>query len=136
MPMIKQNDPDWKYAIIKIYTSGQISLSHRKTEKISLHDWQTSLGGGFIEIVGGRILQTVGDKHDIKMIVDEDGLNKQLKVNPIASSLYDGGAIVGDVLIGVQKMIGGEPDIAAMPIDVAKDIIYRIEAWALINHIF
>lgn len=133
--MIKRKDPAWKYAIIEIYTSGLISLSPRKTEKISLHDWQISLGG-YLEIVSGRTLHMVGGQHDIKMIVDEDGWNKQLKVNPIASSLYDGGVIVGDVLIGVQKMIGGEPDIAAMPIGVARDIIDRIKAWTLINHTF
>lgn len=130
---------EWKYAVIKIYARGGIiAVQPRKTRLLSLHDWQTNVGG-FIETVGRtKPLEMIGDGIDLRMLVDEDGIRKELPVNPIASELYarPDALIMGDAVLGEQTMTNDGPDIVAMDIKKAYVIKERLQSWVLLMHIF
>jgi len=77
------------------------SLELYKSKKISLEEMQ--------KIVGGYI-EFVYMPHDKVLIIDEDGIEKQLPVNAVASSLYQqfttrNGIIVGRVIFADSNEI-------------------------------
>ena len=130
---------EWKYAVLKIYARGGIiAVQPRETRVLSLHDWHTNVGG-FIETVARtKPLEMIGDGIDLRMLVDEDGIRKELPVNPIASELYarPDAMIVGDAVLCEQAMTSIGPDLVAMDIKKAYEIKERLQSWVLLMHIF
>ena len=94
--------------VISIKATDEISVA--KIVGDSLHALQKMVGG-FIEIVRPRYL-----RKPYVMIVNEEGLLRNLPVNNTASMLYAGiTPIVGDVLI-MQEIFSdeGEPELVGL----------------------
>lgn len=130
---------EWKYALIKIYARGGIiAVQPRKTRVLTLHDWQTNVGGFIETVCRTKPLEMIGDGVDLRMVVDDEGIRKQLPVNPIASELYANprALIFGDAVLCEQAIVDGEPDIVAMDIKKAYEIKERLQSWVLLMHIF
>jgi malonyl CoA-acyl carrier protein transacylase len=97
---------------IKITTDDEISVVdiHEPT----LKGMQKEVDG-YIQTVRGYNLNDldVPEKRNLLMIVNEDGLNKELLYNEIAADLADD-YIVGDVLIMAEGFVNGDPDIVGL----------------------
>ncbi len=65
--------------------------------EFSLEELKTAIGGGYIEIV--RLYRRDEWGNPLIMIVDEDGIRKQLPVNHHASELYGKDYIYGPALV-------------------------------------
>ena len=78
--------------------------------------------GGWIETVNihtdyqGNVEALTPYRMGLVMVVNEDGLQKQLPMNARAMNFYPG-AIVGDVFLCALGMVGGEPDLVGLPDD-------------------
>lgn len=98
---------------IKITTDGRA-----KTIEIDGLKGMQKAVGGYIQTVRSYELSNlvVPNNHSLLMIVDEDGKNKRLKLNEIATALYGNwwDEIVGDVLIMAEGFVDGEPDIVGL----------------------
>lgn len=105
-----------EYAIIVGRTDGTF-------ETVSLEDWHLSLqliheklNDGFFEIVVPVMFRNTLYE-DVRMLVDDMGLLKELEVNKVATGLYGSpfDVIVGDVIYctASPQVIEDEPDIYA-----------------------
>lgn len=106
--------------VISIKAVDEISLA--KIDGESLHKLQ-SMVGGFIEIVRPQYL-----KRPYVMIVNEEGLLRDLPVNNTASLLYAGiTPIVGDVVIMKEGYNDeGEPDILGLEPTEASGLLEEL----------
>ena len=86
---------DKVFFALVLRTSGAVEVKQFNAPELPLK-WLQEQVGGYIEIVRGSILP--GDAY---MIVNEDGLYKELPLNRLASWLYSAGnvGIVGDVVV-------------------------------------
>jgi len=79
--------------------------------------------GGWIEIVRPRLLPP-----ELVMIVDEEGLLKELPINLIGTHLYGITAptpIVGPVVIAGEGIVDGEPDLIGLTDQQCDDLLSR-----------
>jgi hypothetical protein len=67
-------------------------------ETFSIEELQEMVGGYFEYV-------PVPNKPSMRLVVNEDGLIKDLPINPMASGVY-GAVIVGDALYTPMKMLG------------------------------
>ncbi len=86
-----------KFGVVVITTSGDIRIENVSARDLSL-DFLRNMVDGHIEVVHCTALSgTIFE--DLRMIVDENGLYKEKPVNVLASALYSGHVIVGDVVL-------------------------------------
>lgn len=85
------------YALIKITTSGDVTLIGYDFVDFDFHDIYDLIDCNCFEIVNIHKTVPLG-----LMVVDESGLFKDKPINQLASVLY-GNTIVGDVVIGVSN---------------------------------
>lgn len=82
--------------------------------------------GGYIEAVHPRELE-----HPLVMLINEEGLLRNLPFNAPASALYGtlphGQMIVGDVVIMQEGFVDGEPDIVGLDEDCIASLVDRFE---------
>ena len=92
-------------------------------KEIGSTDEIRSLIGGWLELVRPRFLP-----HPFLMLVDEEGLLKDLPVNLIGSILYGLGSpspIVGPLVIAAEGIVDGEPDVIGLSDQDAHDLLDR-----------
>lgn len=111
------------YAVISISQNGDLRLWCHNDKVLPL-EVAKMLVGGYIEVCNIEPILNAG-YNDIRMVVDEEGLFKDYKVNVIASALYNSRygltPIVGDVFLCVQGYLDdGDADIMYMPFDKAQ----------------
>lgn len=97
---------------IKITTDEVISVVD--IQEPTLKGMQEQVGG-YIQTVRGYDLNDldVPEKHNLLMIVNEEGKLGELPYNEVASDLVDD-VIVGDILIMTEGFVNGEPDIIGL----------------------
>lgn len=121
------------YGILLIDTDGNISPIDLEFRSLELHELQR-LVGGYLEVV--RPLPFSGPDFDsIRLVVDEEGLLKDKKVNVIASALY-GSCIVGDCVL-VDYGTYPESDIFAIPSDKAQRLygfLFKVRKGILLKY--
>lgn len=87
-----------------------------------------------IEIVHPRGLQHLPG---LLLVVDEDGLGKELPMNLIASYLYGthdhGSPIVGDAYVLAESTGYDDGELRAVPEEITFDVIYAAMAKAILN---
>ncbi len=107
--------------VVFVTTEGDVS-THDLEVNGTLFDGLKELIGGWIEMV-----RPVGLKPPFVMIVDEDGLMKELDNNFFGSMLYGtiahGHPIVGNIVIAKQGYRNGEPDILGLTDEEASYIV-------------
>lgn len=92
-------------------------------KEIGSTDEIRSLIGGWLELVRPRFLPP-----QFIMLVDDEGLLKELPVNLIGSALYGMEApspIVGPVVIAAEGIVNGEPDVVGLSDDEVCDLLER-----------
>lgn len=92
-------------------------------KEIASTDEIRSMIGGWLELVRPRFLPS-----PFLMLVDEEGLIKELPVNLIGSILYGIGSpspIVGPLVIAAEGMVNGEPDVVGLSDQDAADLLDR-----------
>ena len=88
-----------KFGVVIITTSGDLRFDTLSDRELSI-DYLRNMVDGHIEVVQCTALYgTIFE--DLRMIVDENGLYKDKPVNVLASALYSGHVIVGDVVLTV-----------------------------------
>ena len=97
-----------KRKFLRIEPSGIMELRDLDPDRDILDVIHDELDGGFFEIVHCRTLP-----RKYLMLVDDEGLLKNLKINTVASVLYTN-AIAGTALIMREDFEDGEPDIFGM----------------------
>lgn len=92
-------------------------------KEIESSDEIRSLIGGWLELVRPRYLP-----HPFLMLVDEEGLLKDLPVNLVGSVLYGLGSpspIVGPIVIAAEGIVDGSPDVVGLSDQDAADLLER-----------
>ena len=92
-------------------------------KEIASTDDLRGLIGGWLELVRPRMLPP-----DFLMLVDEEGLLKELPVNLIGSALYGFGApspIVGPIVIAAEGIVDGERDVIGLTDDQCSELIEK-----------
>lgn len=92
-------------------------------KEIASTDEIRSMIGGWLELVRPRYLPK-----PFLMLVDEEGLLKDLPVNLIGSVLYGLGSpspIVGPLVIAAEGIVDGEPDVIGLSDGDAADLMER-----------
>lgn len=110
---------------IKITTDNEISVVD--IQEPTLEGMQEHVGG-YIQTARGYTLNDldVPGKHNLLMIVNEDGFNMDLDYNDVATDLADD-FILGDVLIMQEGFVNGDPDIVGLSDEQVKDILAIFE---------
>lgn len=86
-----------KFGVVILTTSGDIRMENVSARELSL-DFLRNMVDGHIEVVHCTSLSgTIFE--DLRMVVDECGLIKEKPVNVLASALYSGHVIAGDVVL-------------------------------------
>lgn len=92
-------------------------------KEIDSNDDIRDLIGGWLELVRPRYLPP-----QFLMLVDEEGLLKELPYNALGSVLYGLGApspIVGPIVIAAEGLVDGVPDVVGLSDGDAADLIER-----------
>ena len=116
---------------MRIEPSGYMELRDLDETKDILDVIHEELDGGFMEIVRCSTLP-----HKFLMLVDDCGLIKDLKINPIASILYAHGAIAGTALIMREDIDeDGEQDIYGLSEDDCMDLMRKLRGLIVITEV-
>ena len=93
-----------------------------------------ALGGSFYEIVRLHNMS-----HKFLMMVDDEGLLKNLQLNPVASELYGirihGCPIVGNAVIMREDFVDGEPDIVGLTDDDLAEFIHKLRGLVVLTEV-
>ena len=93
-----------------------------------------ALGGSFYEIVRLRTMS-----HEFLMMVDDEGILKNLQLNPVASELYGirihGCPIVGNAVIMREDMVDGEPDIVGLSDEDLAEFIHKLRGLVVLQEV-
>lgn len=110
---------------IKITTDDVISVVD--IQEPTLKGMQKEVGG-YIQTVMSYCLNNldVPEKHNLMMIVNEDGFSKRLPYNEVASDLADD-FIVGDVLIMAEGFVDGESDITGLTDEQVQALLTELK---------
>lgn len=112
-PMMKDN--------LVVVISAADTIRTEEIDVTNPNGFMSPLGGGFMEIV-----RPVGLRgSDLVMVVDDNGLSKNLRENRAASALYRN-TIVGDVVICPEIDTIEGPDLACFSREMAEAFISKI----------
>lgn len=93
-----------------------------------------ALDGSFYEIVR---IRNIGNKYI--MLVDDEGVLKHLRLNPVASELYGirihGCPIVGNAVIMREDLVDGEPDIVGLTDDDLAEFIHKLRGLVVLQEV-
>jgi len=107
---------------VTITTDNIVSIVEVQSNGSPLYKQMNEVVGGYYENVYPRRL-----KEGFVMVVNEEGLMKELPLNIIGSYLYEtdkhGSPIVGDVIILKLGHFQGEPDVVGLTDDEANEIM-------------
>ena len=107
---------------ITVTTDNIISIVEVKSNGSPLYKQMNEAVGGYYENVYPRRL-----KEGFVMVVNEEGLLKELPLNIVGSYLYEsdkhGQPIVGNVIILKLGHFQGEPDVVGLTDDEANEIM-------------
>ena len=119
-----------KRKFMRIEPSGYMELCDLDPDRDILDVIHDELDGGFFEIVRCGTLP-----HKYLMLVDDCGLLKDLKINPVASILYAHGAIAGNALIMREDVDDGEPDIFGMTEDDCMELYRKLRGLIVMTEV-
>lgn len=115
-----------RYATIVLRTNGSIEMNFQDDWHLELDKIHELLGGGFFEVVNPNAFYGT-EWMDVRMLVDDCGLLKELPKNELASRLYESlwDNIVGDAILctTTPQELEEEPDIYAFTEDDAKSLL-------------
>lgn len=121
---------------LKITTDNKISIIDLDFDHKSLREEV----GGYVELVRTQKLLDYF-KTKVVMIVDEEGLVKNLPVNPMGCYFYDtnkhGNPIVGDVILGaiIDELLLYAATTIGKPVPVTFLIACIVAMWLICNEI-
>lgn len=99
---------------VKVTTDNKISIIDVDSD--DFRSIQRAIGGHF-ETVHTRLMADYFKDPSVIMLVDEEGLIKELPLNPVGSALYQG-AIAGDLIL---SRVQGEDIVAPDNPEALKD---------------
>lgn len=118
-----------RYAVIVGRTNGSYELHYQDDWHLELSTIHELLNDGFFEVVNPLVFHDTAWT-DVRLLVDDCGLMKDLPVNRVATMLYASpfDVIVGDVIFCTTcpQEIEDEPDVYAFTEDDAKRLVKQL----------